>query len=356
MIDKRASQRLPGTVRMLQCVVVGLLLLIGTPIVAQTPMTILVWPKSNKDVEVGRQLETLAHHVAKAVADASPARFVARHASDPQQLSAAIVQAQELLRVDKTGRRAPELLELATGAYQLARNGLETVALADLAEVFRLMGVASYLTGQEALARDYATAYFNLFSEGTDANWAEFPQVQSLALTVQTELRTRSPGSLRLDTTPSGAAVEIDGTGRGVTPLTIDLSPGLHWVRFSLDGYYPKAWIAEARSGETTELKLTIQSHPSRTRYEAATETMRKSILNDKANADVDGAFRDICELAQAKAVLAMVVEGQEGKYLVRGVFMGESGNMSRFDKVLVKDASVLTEFSALMTTVMGTR
>ncbi|NUN16090.1 MAG: PEGA domain-containing protein [Myxococcales bacterium] len=321
---------------------------------AQIPMSIFVWPKSEKDTEAGTQMETLAHHAAKTIANAYPVRFVARRDSNSEPLLAAITKAQELLRMDKTGRRAPELLELATTAYQLGRNELESISLTDLAEIFRLMGIASYLTGQKQLAGDYATAYFHMFSGGTDLEWAEFPETQALALSVQTELKTRAPGSLKLETIPSGAVVELDGKGRGVTPLTVDVPPGLHYVRFSADGYYSKAWIAEAKTQETSSLKLTLQSHPSRTRYEAAMNLIRKSILDEKAAVDIVGACRDVFELVQSKAVLAIVVESREDRYYLQGVFVEKSGKLTRLNKVLVKDATVLTEFAALIASVMA--
>lgn len=37
-------------------------------------------------------------------------------------------------------------------------------------------------------------------------------------------------GSLRIDSTPAGAAVDVDGRPRGLTPLTLDLSTGAHAV------------------------------------------------------------------------------------------------------------------------------
>jgi hypothetical protein len=37
-------------------------------------------------------------------------------------------------------------------------------------------------------------------------------------------------GSLRLESDPSGAVVDIDGSPRGLTPMTVDLSPGTHAV------------------------------------------------------------------------------------------------------------------------------
>jgi PEGA domain/Stigma-specific protein, Stig1 len=42
---------------------------------------------------------------------------------------------------------------------------------------------------------------------------------------------------LSIGSVPSGAAVTVDGTGRGITPVTIALYPGSYTVVLSLDGY-----------------------------------------------------------------------------------------------------------------------
>jgi PEGA domain len=44
------------------------------------------------------------------------------------------------------------------------------------------------------------------------------------------------PGVLRVETQPAGAAVMIDGTVRGVTPLTLSLTPGAHKMTVGRDG------------------------------------------------------------------------------------------------------------------------
>jgi PEGA domain-containing protein len=44
------------------------------------------------------------------------------------------------------------------------------------------------------------------------------------------------PGVLRVETQPAGAAVMIDGTARGVTPLTLSLTPGAHQMTVGGEG------------------------------------------------------------------------------------------------------------------------
>lgn len=52
-------------------------------------------------------------------------------------------------------------------------------------------------------------------------------------------------GSLSVDTEPSGASLFIDGSFRGNTPISLDLPPGKHEVRLSLDTFYE--WEAQVK-------------------------------------------------------------------------------------------------------------
>ena len=62
----------------------------------------------------------------------------------------------------------------------------------------------------------------------------------------------QATGKLQLRSTPADAAVEIDGTSMGRTPLSIDLSVGSHVIIVSRKGYAP--WKAEVSiaGGELT--------------------------------------------------------------------------------------------------------
>nr|CBH39401.1 hypothetical secreted protein, containing PEGA domains [uncultured archaeon]CBH39888.1 hypothetical secreted protein, containing PEGA domains [uncultured archaeon] len=78
-------------------------------------------------------------------------------------------------------------------------------------------------------------------------------------------------GTIRIDSTPSGATVELDGqTFVGpisATPATIpNLDPGRHTVKLSLDGYYdwgPKE--VDVTAGETTPVHATMTPKPTPT-------------------------------------------------------------------------------------------
>ncbi|WP_457628670.1 PEGA domain-containing protein [Oceanithermus sp.] len=63
-----------------------------------------------------------------------------------------------------------------------------------------------------------------------------------------------STGTLRLDSSPAGAKVYIDGAYRGRTPLTLEMSPGAHNVELRMDGYEPYRVRVQVRAGQTTRV------------------------------------------------------------------------------------------------------
>ena len=74
-------------------------------------------------------------------------------------------------------------------------------------------------------------------------------------VTIATQSATQmGTGSLSVTTTPSGALVSIDGQMKGITPATIPgLSPGMHSIKISLDGYQDLETTTEITGGTTSE-------------------------------------------------------------------------------------------------------
>jgi formylglycine-generating enzyme required for sulfatase activity len=67
-------------------------------------------------------------------------------------------------------------------------------------------------------------------------------------------------GRLTLRSDPPGATVTVDGVYRGETPLDVTLSPGdAHQIRLSEAGYEPVAREVRLRSGEETDLSITLE-------------------------------------------------------------------------------------------------
>jgi hypothetical protein len=97
-------------------------------------------------------------------------------------------------------------------------------------------------------------------------------------------------GSLRLESEPPGAVVDIDGSPRGLTPITVELSPGTHAVVLT-QGDDSQRISAAVTAGSTS-------THHFRWTSAAATETAagRLQVSSDPAGAavSVDGEQRGV--------------------------------------------------------------
>ncbi len=61
-------------------------------------------------------------------------------------------------------------------------------------------------------------------------------------------------GTLLVQTNPSGATIEIDGQPRGVTPLSLDLSPGRHTLKLANEGNVRSMPITIVAGGQVSQL------------------------------------------------------------------------------------------------------
>jgi hypothetical protein len=61
-------------------------------------------------------------------------------------------------------------------------------------------------------------------------------------------------GTLVVQTNPSGAMVEVDGQPRGVTPLSLDLSPGRHTLKLANEGNVRSMPITISAGGQVSQL------------------------------------------------------------------------------------------------------
>jgi hypothetical protein len=61
-------------------------------------------------------------------------------------------------------------------------------------------------------------------------------------------------GTLVVQTNPTGAAVEIDGQPRGMTPLSVDLSPGRHSLKLTTEGNVRTMPITIVAGGQVSQL------------------------------------------------------------------------------------------------------
>lgn len=64
---------------------------------------------------------------------------------------------------------------------------------------------------------------------------------------------------LIVGTVPGRAKVYLNNVYQGVTPLKVEMEPGVHAVSIKLEGYRMVAEKVTVRSGEHTEMDLTLE-------------------------------------------------------------------------------------------------
>ena len=67
-----------------------------------------------------------------------------------------------------------------------------------------------------------------------------------------TPTATPAPGTLRVEVTPAGATVSLNGVAKGCAPLTLELPAGTYALRMQSEGYAPLQRTVEVQSGEQT--------------------------------------------------------------------------------------------------------
>lgn len=98
-------------------------------------------------------------------------------------------------------------------------------------------------------------------------------------------------GSLAIASTPAGAAVTVDGTSKGTTPVTVTgLSAGIHTVHLSLQGYDEAIQTATITAGQTATLTATLKVSSS----PAGSGSLQIISTPDGAVVSVDGGSQGI--------------------------------------------------------------
>jgi hypothetical protein len=63
---------------------------------------------------------------------------------------------------------------------------------------------------------------------------------------------------LAVSSTPSRAAVTVDGRSAGVTPIVVTLEPGKHQVRIELEGHHAVTSEVEVHSNERSSILVPL--------------------------------------------------------------------------------------------------
>lgn len=215
---------------------------------------------------------------------------------------------------------AADAFAQALVAYEQAVAGLKDMT--PVIETLVLAGQAYALQGEVRSARAQFTRAltldpaYRLPKEGTP------PRVLKEFEGVVKERRTAGQGTLTVYSTSGAAEVWIDGVFRGISPMSVEVGAGRHYVRVARDGYV--AW------GSATEVKRGSESSvQAQLRPTAGLARIEELSLRVARSKETVGPVADLAAALRVDRLLAFVVEDSNGTAQVTGTLVdGVSGRM----------------------------
>jgi tetratricopeptide (TPR) repeat protein len=221
--------------------------------------------------------------------------------------------------------RYPEAAEAFEAAYQSVPN---PVVLYNLGQCYERMGQLERAVG----------AYQGYLREVPGAE--DRGAVQATVASLEERLAAARRPRVSIASSPSGAALTLDGTPQGTTPWAGPLEAGPHRLGLTLEGHLPLERAFEVRAGEPLQLELALAPRQvgllERPRtwtwvslgaagLAAAGGALAGTLARNDARALTDRTLRERAEAdalyrgAQGKALAANVLYGVAGAGLLAG-------------------------------------
>lgn len=87
-------------------------------------------------------------------------------------------------------------------------------------------------------------------------------ELRDKAAAKREQVRARCPAATRIETSPPGATLTVDGAPVGESPKTLELSPGPHAIEAARPGFVPARRRVEVRYGVENTVALTLEAVP----------------------------------------------------------------------------------------------
>ncbi len=237
-------------------------------------------------------------------------------------------------RAKKKFRLAGESLTKAVGIYKA--NAPAVSDIGEVVDAYALLSAVQYNTGKdEEGAASLKTAL--AFAPDRDLPLAATSQLFGRVVSDTRKALKESPkGVLQLETTPSGAAVVVDGVPLGNTPLSVkDVPPGLHFWRATLANGEVLGGVTEVQGGKTAKVSGASTSKDPESRLLSA-------VSQNRLDADLVKAAQELTS-SSGLDLLVFGTLSREGKNLALDAFIyaakgGEVRRLSRatFDTELL--------------------
>lgn len=216
-------------------------------------------------------------------------------------------------RAQKKFRLADEALGRAVAAYRFAAGGVADIG--EVVDAMALQSAVQFNTGRDEDGQKNLTAALALAPD------RELPLAATSALFARVVADTRKQvkeaqkGSMQLESTPSGAAVFVDGVPLGSTPLLVrEVPPGLHFWRILLPSGEQVGGAADVVSAKTTRVTAAASTKDPESRLLA-------QLSLNKLDGEVVTAAKEAAGAAQADLVVFGALS-REGKGLALDSFL----------------------------------
>jgi len=262
-------------------------------------------------------------------------------AGDDPDRKQAVAEAKALL---DAGRRAYEQLELqaAQAKFDRALKKFEygygyVERSGPLVETLLYLGASWVLVGEA----DRGLAYFRRAADlpGRKTLDEELfpPNIQQVFEQAAASAGAGPRARASLLTVPQGAAVFLDGTYRGGSPLRLsDMRPGVHLVRAIKDGFRPWGGKIRLKANRQRRLKLTLKPTARRKQFSRHFRKLSAELIGDAPGEDT----RQMMEFLAAGRLVMVVIEGEPAALTMRGLVCTLNPDLQHTQRKVVLDRS----------------
>lgn len=262
-------------------------------------------------------------------------------AGDEPERKQAVAEAKALL---DAGRRAYEQLELqsAQAKFDRALKKFEygygyVERTGPLVETLLYLGASWVLVGEA----DRGLAYFRRAADlpGRKTLDEELfpPNIQQVFEQAAAAAGEGPRARASLLTVPQGAAVFVDGSYRGGSPLRLgDMRPGVHLVRALKDGFRPWGGKIRLKANRQRRLKLTLEPTARRKQFSRHFRKLSAELIGDQPGADT----RQMMDFLAAGRLVMVVIEGEPAALTMRGLVCTLNPDLQHAQRKVVLDSS----------------